>query len=157
MCIWLLSQGSNFYHCTQHNKYFYAYKVIYHILSICHFQTYMYIFFFTKTYFFIQTVVVIKLLTLNISNVNILSLGLFSCCWQGWDRVCNLWNWHVFHQCSLHSLKHGSIYYKNARRIKILVLTLYLLNFLEGTKTCICISCHSSTLTWLRLLKSFPK
>ena len=36
-------------------------------------------------------------------------------------------------------------------------LTLYVLNFSEGTKTYIYISCHSSTFTWHRWLKSLPK
>ena len=36
-------------------------------------------------------------------------------------------------------------------------LTLYVLNFSEGAKTYIYIPCHSSTLTWHRWLKSFPK
>ena len=34
-------------------------------------------------------------------------------------------------------------------------LTLYMLNFSEGTKTYTYILCHSSTLTWHRQLKSF--
>ena len=34
-------------------------------------------------------------------------------------------------------------------------LTLYVLNFSERKKTCIYISCHSSSLTWHRWLKSF--
>ena len=36
-------------------------------------------------------------------------------------------------------------------------LTLYVLNFSEGTKTYICILCHPSTLIWHRYLKSFLK
>ena len=37
------------------------------------------------------------------------------------------------------------------------VLTLYVLNFSEGTKTYIYIFCHSSTLIWHRYSKSFLK
>ena len=37
------------------------------------------------------------------------------------------------------------------------ILTLYMLNFTEGTKTCIYILCNSSTLTSHRLLKFFLK
>ena len=40
---------------------------------------------------------------------------------------------------------------------RINLLTLYVLNFSEVTKTYIYILCHSSTLTWHRLLKSFLK
>ena len=38
-----------------------------------------------------------------------------------------------------------------------MILTLYVLNFSEGTLTYICILCHFSTLIWHRYLKSFPK
>ena len=54
---------------------------------------------------------------------------------------------------------HGAVLFVRYEMVKLsIILTLFVLNFSEETKkTYIYISCHSSTLTWRRWLKSFLK
>ena len=61
-----------------------------------------------------------------------------------WDAMTLIWlhcQWHILAQTRQVTNRLGIFH---------IILTVYVLNFSEGTNTCIFISCHSSTLTWHR-------